>query len=233
MSCISVVCSSNEHPVWPLLTAWCDRNRARLVTSVSEVTVGDFLFLVSCGEIVPPAVRSRFRYSLVLHAADLPKGRGWSPHVWAILAGADELTVSLLAADHPVDSGAIWQQIRLPLDGTELFDEVNDRLFAAELELMDWALANCDTASPAPQIGMGTVCARRTPADSEVTPDQTLAEVFDLLRVADPTRFPAFFDHRGARYAIRLERVASAGVGRQEPDQSRFIGYISDMQMVR
>ena len=219
MPCISVVCSSNEHPVWPLLAAWCDRTGARLVTRVSQLTGGDFLFLVSCGEIVPPSVRHLYRYSLVLHASDLPTARGWSPHVWAILAGADELTLSLLNAGDPVDSGEIWRQVRIPLDGTELWDEVNELLFAAELEMMDWAVANCDSASPAPQIGSATFCARRTPADSEVTPDQTLSEVFSLLRVSDPTRFPVFFEHRGARYAIRLERAPASRALHEETDR--------------
>ncbi len=122
----------------------------------------------------------------------------------------------MLDADDPADSGAIWQQQRIPLNGTELCHEVNSLLFAAELELMDWALANCDATEPAPQIGAATFHRRRTPADSEVTPDQTLSEVFDLLRVSDPTRFPAFFNHRGARYAIRLERIASGAAGHGE-----------------
>lgn len=181
-----------------------------LVNRADEAPPGDFLFLVSCGEIVSPAIRRLYRHSLVLHAGDLPRGRGWSPHVWAILEGATELILTLLSADDPVDTGPIWQQTRIPLDGTELCDEVNALLFAAELGLMDWALANCDHSTPAPQIGAATFRNRRTPADSQVTTDQTLAEVFDLLRVSDPTRFPAYFDHRGARYAIRLERVLSA-----------------------
>jgi methionyl-tRNA formyltransferase len=32
-----------------------------------------------------------------------------------------------------------------------------------------------------------------------------LGEAFDLLRVADPERYPAFFEHRGRTYRIRID----------------------------
>ena len=171
------------------------------------MTGGDFLFLASCGEIVPSFVRERFRRCLVIHASDLPRDRGWSPHVWAILEGADEITVSLLDAADPVDSGAIWHQERFSLTGTETFDEINSLLFATELRLMDWAVANCSVATPRQQSGATSYRQRRTPADSRVLPEQTIAEVFDLMRVCDPERFPAFFKFRGACYTLTMRRA--------------------------
>jgi len=178
-----------------------------MIERVADLDSGDFLFLVSCGEIIPPSVRGRFRHVLVLHASDLPRGRGWSPHVWDILSGRNELTLSLLDATDPVDSGDIWHQTHIPLDGTELYDEVNAKIFAAELALMDWALANCGHATPHPQHGETSHWRRRVPNDSRVSSDQTLGEVFDLLRVCDPDRFPAFLEHRGAKYALQLRRI--------------------------
>ena len=48
---------------------------------------------------------------------------------------------------------------------------------------------------------------RRTPADSRLDPDKSIAEQFELLRVVDNQRYPAFFDHRGRRYRITIEKV--------------------------
>lgn len=205
---VSVICSSREHPVYPHLEKWCARNNAHLVERVADLPAsGDILFLVSCGEMIRPVVRERFNHVLVLHASDLPRGRGWSPHIWDILEGRNELTLSLLEATEPVDSGDIWKQAEIHLDGTELHDEINEKLFKAELDLMDWAVANCDTVEPVKQVGEGTHWRKRTPEDSQVTSDQTLGEIFDLLRVCDPDRFPAFIEHRGAKYALRLQRI--------------------------
>jgi methionyl-tRNA formyltransferase len=176
-----------------------------LVHRKADVGDGDLLFLISCSELVEAAVRARFAHTLVIHAADLPRGRGWSPHIWEILGGADRLTVTLLTAEDAVDSGAIWRKLSIPLSGTELYDEINAKLFEAELELMSWALKNFGCVRPEPQSGEPSYDPKRRPADSEVDPQRPLSEIFDLLRVADPARFPAFFYYRGRGYAIRIE----------------------------
>ena len=44
-----------------------------------SVRPGDILFLISCSERIGDAYRQKYRHVLVLHASDLPKGRGWSP----------------------------------------------------------------------------------------------------------------------------------------------------------
>jgi methionyl-tRNA formyltransferase len=214
MNRITIVCSDPEHPVMPHLRAWQaaqPEGTTEIHHRVADVGEGTFLFLISCTEIVRPDVRARFDHTLVVHASDLPRGRGWAPYVWSILEGADELCVTLLDADDPVDSGDIWQQIRVPLDGSELHDEIFEKLFAAELALMDWAVAHCATERPTPQSGEPTYYPRRTPADSEVSVEQRLVDIFDLLRVADPDRYPAFFHHRGHRYVITLEKADPGG----------------------
>jgi len=208
---VHVLCSDPAHPVNAWLERWARHNAARadieIVRDKTELFGGDFLFLISCHQIIRADIRAMYRRTLVIHASDLPKGRGWSPMAWEILAGADRITVSLLNAEDGVDSGNIWQKRSFALDGTELVDELNAKLFATELELMDWAIAHCDTAQADPQDGDPTTWPRRTPADSEIDPAKPLTESFDTIRIADPNRFPAFFTHRGARYAIRLEKL--------------------------
>ncbi len=208
---IEVLTSDRDHPVVPQLEAWvADANRghaARLCYDTSELRGGDVLFLVSCAQIVGPEVRARYAHCLVLHASDLPRGRGWSPHVWELLAGAEHLTLSLLDAQEPVDSGAIWAKLEVPIDRSWLFEEISAALFDAELALMDRALvliAEGHAPTPQPEEG-STYHRRRRPSDSELDPRRPLAELFDLLRVADPVRYPGFFELRGRRYIVQLK----------------------------
>lgn len=207
---VTILCSDAAHPVNAWLERWADRHAERadiaIVRDRAECTGGDFLFLISCHQIIGADVRANYRHTLVIHASDLPKGRGWSPMAWEVLAGADRITVSLLNAEDGVDSGDIWQKRRFALDGTELLDELNGKLFDAELELMDWALDHCDSAEPVSQSGEATMWPRRKPSDSEIDPAKPLADSFDAIRIADPDRFPAFFTHRGVTYNIRLEK---------------------------
>jgi methionyl-tRNA formyltransferase len=207
---VSILCSDPAHPVNAWLERWRESNSVKadivIVRDKAELESGDFLFLISCHQIIGADVRSKFRYTLVIHASDLPKGRGWSPIAWEVLDGAEAITVSLLDAGDSVDSGDIWQKRSFALDGSELLGELNARLFDIELELMDWALDNCDSTQPQEQSGEPTFWPRRTPADSEIDPQKPLAESFDKIRVADPDRFPAHFTYRGTTYTIRLEK---------------------------
>lgn len=207
---VTILCSDPAHPVNAWFEQWLERNRHRaeiaIVRDRADCTGGDFLFLISCHQIIGADVRAKYRHTLVIHASDLPKGRGWSPMAWEVLSGATHITVSLLNAEDGVDSGDIWQKRRFDLDGTELLSDLNAKLLDTELELMDWALEHCDSATPQPQSGEPTMWPKRTPADSKIDPSKPLAESFDTIRIADPDRFPAFFTHRGATYTIRLEK---------------------------
>ena len=208
---VTVLCSDPDHPVNAWLERWLERNRHRaeiaIVRDRADCTGGDFLFLISCHQIIGADVRARYGHTLVIHASDLPKGRGWSPMAWEVLNGADSVTVSLLNAEDGVDSGDIWQKRRFALEGTELLDELNAKLFETELDLMDWALDHCHDTAPEPQRGEPSVWPRRGPADSEIDPTRPLTESFDTIRIADPDRFPAFFTHRGTTYTIRMEKL--------------------------
>jgi UDP-2,4-diacetamido-2,4,6-trideoxy-beta-L-altropyranose hydrolase len=210
---ISVVCSSQLHPIWPVLNEWrakqAGSHEVELVENLAALRGGDVLFLVSCTEIVPPETRARYSASLVLHASDLPEGRGWSPHVWQILQGKSSIAVSLLEAADPVDSGPIWAQQWVQFEGHELYDEINSRLFEAELSLMDQAVAQFGRIKPSRQDERDpSYYRRRHPEDSRIDPGKTIAEQFDLLRVCDSSRYPAFFEFRGKRYRLRIEKMS-------------------------
>jgi methionyl-tRNA formyltransferase len=76
---------------------------------------------------------------------------------------------------------------------------------------MNHALEVAGSATPKPQDDRApTYYRRRTPEDSRLDPQRSIAEQFDLLRVVDPDRFPAFFDLCGHRYVVRIEKQAGA-----------------------
>ena len=213
MASVSLLLSDPQHPIKPRLQAWIAENKhahqIELCQRASELSGGDFLFLVSCQEIIRAAQRSRYRHTLVLHASDLPEGRGMSPHVWQVLAGHNEFVLSLLNAEDEVDTGAIWRKQSVRIQPTDLWHEIDAQLFDAELSLISWALDHCDTATPRPQQGEATYHRRRTPEDSRIDPSKPLRESFNLLRVANPNRYPAWFEIDGQRYSVKLEKLPS------------------------
>ena len=213
MTSVHIVCTDPQHGVNAWLERWIEAHAGdadiRLLRDAREASGGDFLFLVSCHQIVGRDILDRYRHTLVLHASALPAGRGMSPHVWQILEGKPGFAVTLLEAAEALDAGRIWHQIDVPVPANAVCHEINALLFAAEIALMDWALAHAHEVQPREQHGTPSYYRKRSPADSRIDPERPLAELFDLLRVADPERYPAFFEHRGRRYRLRLEPMES------------------------
>lgn len=208
---ISLLSSNPGHPVFGKLRDWSEArgrdHQVELVTTSDALGGGDFLFLVSCTQLIGPEIRRRYRHTLVIHASRLPHGRGWSPHIWQVLEGSNSIPVSLLEAVDDLDSGAIWAERVIALEGHELYDEINDKLFAVTTELMDYAVSNEGRIVPRSQTGATpSYYRKRSPEDSRLDPAKTIAEQFDLLRVADPERFPCFFEIRGHRYRLILRK---------------------------
>ncbi|MCL1630049.1 MULTISPECIES: formyltransferase family protein [Roseinatronobacter] len=212
---IDLLCSSQDHPINPWLVRWreerAQQHEIRIVRSRDQLKSGDILFLISCAEMIPEKLRTLYGNCVVLHASDLPKGRGWSPHVWAILEGARIITVSAINAEDRVDSGDIWAKKTFNVAPNELYNEINASLFEAEITLMDQVIRmveNSDAPHPQPDEE-ATYYPRRTPRDSKLDPSLSIAEQFDKIRVSDPNRFPAFFEMHGTVFSIKLTRVES------------------------
>jgi len=210
---ISFLCSDEQHPVNEYLYKWIAAQQGihqiELVRRKTELSGGDILFLVSCTEIIGSAERSAYHTSLVLHASDLPRGRGWSPHIWQLIAGAEEITLSLLEVIDKIDSGRIWKKLKIPIPKHALWNEINARLFEGEIELIDFAVREYKNISPIEQDARiePTYYPRRYPSDSEIDPSQSIISQFDKIRVCDPNRFPAFFKLHGKKYKLVLEKI--------------------------
>jgi methionyl-tRNA formyltransferase len=209
---ITLLCSDPRHPVNPYIQNWAQA-QARLyeidiIQKKSQLCGGDILFLISCSEIIHANDRAKYKACLVLHASDLPQGRGWSPHIWALMQGSDTITLSLLEAEDKVDSGRIWRKTHISVPKHALWDEINHLLFTAEVEMIEYAVQNIALVAPQPQVDteQATYFPKRNPQDSQIDPKKSISDQFDLIRVCDPNRFPAYFEHLGKRYILKLEK---------------------------
>ena len=87
------------------------------------------------------------------------------------------------------------------------FDEINHKLFIAELELMSKAIDGVNEIIPKAQVKtQGNYYAKRTPEDSRLDPNKTLLQQFNLLRIADEIRYPAFFEYLGCKYTVTIKK---------------------------
>jgi methionyl-tRNA formyltransferase len=140
----------------------------------------------------------------VVHESDLPKGRGFAPVAWQVLEGQTVIPVVLFEAVSDIDAGPIYLRDEIRLSGFELNDEIRRLQGDATVAICVRFLEQYPNVVPQPQTGSATVYRRRTARDSELDPDKTLREQFDLLRTVDNERHPAYFELGGHRYLVRI-----------------------------
>ena len=203
-----------NHPVIPSLeyamALYGGKHDVRFIHGVESLTdKADLLFMICWPEIVKGDVRDRYKHALVVHASDLPDGKGWSPLVWQILEGKHDIPITLFEAVDAVDAGDIWKKDVMHFEGHELYEEINGECYKKTGELMAFAIDNFTSIKPQKQQQKTDTVyyERRRPEDSVIDPSKTIAEQFDLLRVCDYDRYPAYFEHRGQKYKIKIEKA--------------------------
>lgn len=211
-----------DNPSWVL--PWAERlvaeaeaagDEARLLRDNAEVQDGTAVaFYLGCVRITPPAVLARARRNLVVHASDLPRGRGFSPLTWQIIAGVNRIPVCLLDAAESVDAGPVIYRDWIAYRGDELIDELRGPMGEMHVTLCRRFLEASLPPTGEPQQGEPSIYPRRRPIDSRLDPTKPLAEQFDLLRTVDNDKYPAWFELRGQRYALKIEKLGESGGGK-------------------
>lgn len=211
---IAILIGSQTHPITPFVYQWISYQTSIddeiiVYFDHKEIPPESIVFALSYGSIISEQYLSKFAHTIILHASKLPHGRGWSPHIWSIIEGQKDITLSAISASKLVDSGEIWCQKSINICSTDLYDEINQKLFLAELLMIEHVyglIANGVRPSPQPNIAP-TYYRKRMPADSQVDPTMSIASIFDLLRVADPKRYPVFFYRDGVKFNLFIQKA--------------------------
>ena len=174
----------------------------KLIHSHKEVISGDILCLLSCEKIFKKLDLNK--YNLVVHESDLPKGKGWSPMTWQILNGSKKISVTLFEASQLIDSGVIYEKIIIQTKGNELVDELRELQAAATSKLILNFIEKYPNIYGIKQNGEESFYKKRTKENSELNISKSIKDQFNLLRVCDNERYPAFFYINGVKYILKI-----------------------------
>ncbi len=180
----------------------------RWIHHPADLAPGDVCLLLSCGRLLSAEQLALHHHNLVVHESALPHGQGWSPMTWQILEGARQIPITLFEATAELDTGPIYLQNTIDLQGSELVEEWRALQAEATIALcLEWLDRYAEVIALArPQQGEPSHYRRRRPADSELDPHRPLAEQFNLLRVVDNQGYPAFVMLEGLRLELQIHR---------------------------
>jgi methionyl-tRNA formyltransferase len=177
-------------------------HECRLIHKHKDVIKGDILCLLGCERIFRDLAKNK--HNLVVHESDLPQGKGWSPMTWQILEGKNRIPVTLFEAQEGVDSGQLYLQEIIEFEGHELLGEIKHQQGVVSIKLVLHYIMNYPNIKGKDQKGTESFYEKRTPADSELDISKSIADQFNLLRVCDNERYPAYFHNRNQKYIIKI-----------------------------
>lgn len=181
--------------------------KARLFNAHKDIKMAhDVVFMLSYFQVLNTQQLHGHKKHLVIHESDLPKGRGWAPLFWQVLEGKKKIPVVLFEAVAGADRGPVYLRDTILLQGHELHDEIRRLQAEKACEMCLRFLKNYKQLEANSQKGRPTTYRQRTPCDSKLRVDRNIRDQFNLLRIANNKRFPAFFNFRGHKYTIRITK---------------------------
>ncbi len=181
-----------------------NKHNVSLIHTQKEAQGGDVCFLLSCSRIVSDCFLSMYEHNIVVHASDLPKGKGFSPLSWQILEGKNDIVLTLFEAINELDAGPYYLKTTLHFDGTELLVELREEMAKKINEMCCFFIEKYNELSPIPQKGKETIYKRITRDDNALDINKTIKEQFNHLRIADNERYPLWFEYKGVKYLVKI-----------------------------
>lgn len=171
-----------------------------------KIIKGDMLFLLACKTILKKKELALNKNNLVIHPSKLPEGAGSAALVWKILEGDKKIYLTLFEANEDIDKGDIYLQDYINLEGHELSDEIRFKQANKTLDMVLTFVDHHKNIKSNKQEGKRTYYRKRRPEDSELDINKTIQEQFNLLRVCDNNRYPAFFKYKDQKYTLKIFR---------------------------
>ena len=171
----------------------------------------DINIIFSYFKKIPKKYLAYSKNNLIPHESRLPQGKGMSPLTWQILEGKNIIYFSLIEAESKFDSGAIYYQKKVNINKTLLFQEIKKIQLLENLKLINKFLKYLKLKKKIPNVlkkkGESSFYRRRNTKDSELNIDDTIKNQFNLLRVSDYKKYPAFFKIFGKKYKIKIMKL--------------------------
>ena len=146
----------------------------------------DLILMVNWRYVVPVEVYCRARRGCyVFHDSLLPKYRGFSPTVWAMINGERETGVTLFCVAEDFDTGDIVEQVGVPVGEDDTIAAVVERVSIEYLAVLERNFAKllAGKVETTPQNhDEATYTCKWTPADARIDWRKGSREIYNLIR---------------------------------------------------
>jgi methionyl-tRNA formyltransferase len=174
------------------------------VKKIYEIIGGDIMLILSCESILKKNILSLHKNNIVVHPSKVPLGKGWSPLAWQILEGQNKIPISLFEAVEKVDAGNVYLLDYIELNGYELNDEIKHQQGLITIRMILKYIHEYNNLKGIPQSGKESFYKKRDLNSNEIDISKSISEQFNLLRIVDNERYPAFFMIDEQKYILKI-----------------------------
>lgn len=168
----------------------------------------DLIVVSSFNQIIPLAIISIPRLGVInIHPSLLPKYRGATPTVWALLNGEKETGVTVhFIEDERIDCGRIIAQAKLNIETPDTDGILRLKLAQLSESVLTSALNLIFTKDkktfPLQNESEATYFPKRTLRNAEIDLDKPFNDIFNLIRAMSP--YPgAYLIYNGVKYIVK------------------------------
>ena len=176
----------------------------RIYKNANKIKGHDLVFILNYTRILKNNFLRKNKLNLVVHASDLPKGKGFSPLQWQVLNNKNKIPLRLFKAEKAVDSGEVYEKGIINLNGYELYDELRKKQAIATLKLIERFISKYPKITGVKQSGKSTFYKRRDLIDSELNINLSIKKNFQNLRIANNNQWPAYFIYKNIKYILKI-----------------------------
>ena len=182
-------------------------NEVYFIKNKNELKKGNILFCISCKSILKKEELKKNKFNIIAHPSKLPIDKGSAAVAHAILKNKKKIYITLFEASNKIDSGDIYSQSNFVLKGSELCDEIRKKQALLTIKMI------CDLAKKIKfkkikgmkqKKNNKKLLPKRNTDDSELNINKSIKSQFNLLRIVDNERYPAFFKYKNNKFVIKI-----------------------------
>lgn len=171
------------------------KNQILFIKNKSDLTIRkisnfnpDLIFFPHWHWIVPNQIHEKYN-CILFHTAPLPFGKGGSPIQNLILLGYESSPVCALKMTSKLDSGPIYGEKNLSLDGplSKILQRLNEIVNEFIFELIDFL------PEPKNQKGKEFIFKRKSKKDNLIPAEVSMKDFFNRIRMLDDISYPSSY----------------------------------------
>ncbi len=181
--------------------------KKNLITSHEKIKKNNITLIISYFKIIPEKFLTYSNFNLVIHEANLPRGRGFSPLFWQLLNGKKNIVFTLFECSKELDEGKFYLKKKFFFKPTLLHNEIKKKQLEYAFDMVDLFIKKYSknkNIKSYHQKGKPTYYSKIKNSFSEININKSIKSQINKIRTRDNNDFPAFFYYKKRKYIMKL-----------------------------